>query len=550
VEDKIKFLAKIRRLFLLLKGGVGILLLLLFLFALFGLVKVSALTVDSVVTVTVVSLPPPTGLVATASGPYQVDLSWSSTSGAVSYNIYRDNIVIASTTDIFYSDSGLAPGTVYTYNVSALDGSGIESGKSSSVQVTTQSLPSVEEEQQTGGALFIPPPPESPLVAINNNLIYTNSTGVYLNFFAKNAYQMIISNNPDFIGSFWEDYKTQGNWTLKDGDGEKKVFVKYRSFSGGVSNAVFDSIILDTTPPVNVSDFQAKAKDSQIDLKWISPSDEDFQEVVILRSETFYPSNLFEGVIVYKGNRTEFSDQGVKNGIRYYYTVFSFDKAGNFSSGAVISEVPNFSLTPGIPPEIPPEIPPTVPTEQVPYTVRDLKLNDFDFIQDGKKIPITNDKQIKVLSEKPLTVSIDYEKFREVLKTIMVTLNKDGKTFSFLLKVDGEKKKYLAVILPPEPRIYPFDIFIIDYKNQNLKKIPGEMIIRKAGIFNPEASWEKINQTKFKFPILWLIILFIFLTYIIRKEGKKRREKNLRKQEIEEIKKNSLDGLDNYFRKE
>jgi hypothetical protein len=554
VEDKIKILAKIRKSFLLFKGGVGILLLLFFLFLSFIFFlenhsfEASALSVNP--SVFVVAVSPPTGLSGTATSPYQIDLSWNSTSGAVSFNIYRDNAVIATTTSLFYFDNGLAPATAYTYNISAMDNSGMESAKSSSLSITTLSLPSEVEQEQTGGSLFIPPPPENPAVIINNNFIYVNSLSVSLNLFAKNAYQMAISNNSDFIGDVWEDYKIQRNWTLSEGDGEKKVFVKYRSLAGGVSQVVLDSIILDMTPPLNVSNLEAKALDNKIDLDWQNPADQDFKEVWVLRSETFYPSYSFEGVLVYKGQDNHFSDQGVRNGIRYYYTVFSSDRAGNFSSGAVISKVPNFSLAPGIPPEITPEVPPPAPPEKVPSEVKELTLNDFDFIQEGKKIPVEEDK-IKVEPEKPLTISIDYGKFREYLKTIMVTLKKDEKNFSFILRIDGDKKKYFAVILPPEPRVYPFDIFIVNYQNQSLKKIPGEMIVRKKSkIFSPELSWEKISQTEIKFPVLWLIILIILLTYIIRRRMKKKREENRKKQEMQKIKNNSFDGLDNYLRKE
>ena len=520
---------------------------LFFLFQNFFL-EVFALSVNS--SVTVVTLPPPTGLSATATSPYQIDLSWDFSSGTASFNIYRDNIFIASTSNVFYSDIGLSPAMTYIYNVSALDFGGIESGKSGPVSVTTLSLPSATTTEETKKGYFAIPPPQNPFILINNNLEYTRFPIVSLELFAKNAYQMTISNSSDFSGSSWEEYKPQKTWNLTHGDGEKKVFVKYQNFAGGISQAVFDSIILDTIPPLNVVDFRSKALDNQIDLKWQTPFEEDFQEVKILRSEIFYPVHPFEGVLVFRGKDNQFSDKGVKNGIRYYYTIFSFDKAGNFSSGAVVSEVPEFSLAPGIPPELPPEIPPQAPPQDIPPLIEGLVLDDFDFIQEGRKLQIINGKKIKVEPGKPLTISIDYEKFREVLKTIMVVIKKEEKTFSFILKIDGEKKNYFAVILPPEPRIYSFDIFVIDYKNQSLKKIPGEMTVRKAGIFNPEEIWEKAGRSKLQYPLLWLIIMLFFLTYIIRRRRKKKQQETLENRDLSGNKENGLDRLDNYFKKE
>jgi len=547
VEFKLKFIIKIRNLTNLSKKR-GAMALLLFLFSFFVVYALEASALNIKPSVTVVTLPVPANLIAVAVSPYQIDLSWDGVSGAASYNVYRDGAYIASTTVNFYSDSGLFPSTYYIYNVSAIDSGGIESSQSDSAQATTLSLPSAQEE--IGGTIFIPPSPGKISITINNNAIYSNSIKVRLGLFAQNAFQMVISNNPDFIGSVWENYETDKEWFLTPREGEKKVYAKFKSFSGGVSDVISDSIILDLTPPANVINLESESGDKQVFLNWENSPEEDFREVWILRSENFYPYYPFDGVLVYRGGGTEFIDKGVVNNIRYYYTVFSFDKAGNFSSGAIISEVPISSLAPGLPPELPPEVPPTIPPEEVPPSVRELTLEDFDFIQEGKKLPIFNKETLRVEPDKPLTISIDYEKLPEVLKTIMVALQKNEKTFSFLLKIDGGKNRYSAVILPPEPQIYPFDIFIVNYKNQALKKVSGKMIIRKTGIFNPEISWEKIKESEIKFPIIWLIILLAFLTYIIRKRRKKKKEEELKKQEVEEIRKNGFDGLDNYFRKE
>ena len=232
----------------------------------------------------------------------------------------------------------------------------------------------------------------------------------------------------------------------------------------------------DITPPANVSNFEAIPGNSQITLKWKNPLDPDFKAVRIMRSEKFYPSDPWEGKLVYDGKETLFVDTGLTNGIRYYYTVFSYDFAGNFSSGAVVSAVPR--LRPPPPPE---EIsaekecleagyywyddachlePKLVPA---PPEVEKIKISDFDFIFQGKKLPLIEENKIEVKINEPLTISIDYAKVPEVLKTIMVTLEKpsrnafgiaeaggDDKFFSFLLRINKEKTAYSAVLMPPE----------------------------------------------------------------------------------------------------
>ncbi|MDB5254500.1 MAG: hypothetical protein JWL80_566 [Parcubacteria group bacterium] len=89
----------------------------------------------------------PTGLTATPASPTLINLAWASSTDAVGvsyYNIYRctggactPTVSIATTTSIFYANSGLATSTVYGYAVSAFDAAGNESSLSSTVATTT-----------------------------------------------------------------------------------------------------------------------------------------------------------------------------------------------------------------------------------------------------------------------------------------------------------------------------------------------------------------------------------------------------------------------------
>lgn len=285
----------------------------------------------------------------------------------------------------------------------------------------------------------------------------------------------------------------------------------------------------DIAPPANVSNFEAIPGNSQITLKWKNPSDSDFKAVRIVRSEKFYPRDPWEGKLVYDGRETLFVDTGLTNGIRYYYTVFSYDFAGNFSSGAIASAVPR--LRPPPPPE---EItaekecleagyywydnachlePKLVPA---PPEVEKIKLSDFDFIFQGKKLPLIEENKIEVKTGEPLTISIDYEKVPEVLKTIMVTLEKDGKFFSFLLRINKEKTAYLAALmLPEEPGIYPLTITILDYKNQAIKKITGQLIVSGIKLPTVPIPWHKKYQLYIY--ILAVMVIAAGIIYLYKK---------------------------------
>ena len=81
-----------------------------------------------------------TGLTVTTVSSTQLDLSWDPVpdSDLSYYKIYRDGVYIGQSTTTSYSDTGLSPGTTYTYEVSAVDTSGNEGPKSDPVSGTTE----------------------------------------------------------------------------------------------------------------------------------------------------------------------------------------------------------------------------------------------------------------------------------------------------------------------------------------------------------------------------------------------------------------------------
>jgi hypothetical protein len=77
---------------------------------------------------------------ATAVLSSQINLSWDASTddvGVLGYYIFRDGTPIAITTGTTYQDTGLSPGTLYTYNVTAVDAAWNESAQSSQASATT-----------------------------------------------------------------------------------------------------------------------------------------------------------------------------------------------------------------------------------------------------------------------------------------------------------------------------------------------------------------------------------------------------------------------------
>ena len=69
-------------------------------------------------------------------------------------------------------------------------------------------------------------------VAINGGAAATTSLDVTLTLSATDAQsgvgQMMISNSSSFSGASWEAYQATRSWTLSDGTGTKRVYVKFR----------------------------------------------------------------------------------------------------------------------------------------------------------------------------------------------------------------------------------------------------------------------------------------------------------------------------------
>lgn len=84
---------------------------------------------------------PPTGLAVGASTASSIALVWNAVGGASGYNVYRNGAKVTSARigATSYTDAGLAAGTTYTYQVSALDASWAESSLSAAVSGSTKS---------------------------------------------------------------------------------------------------------------------------------------------------------------------------------------------------------------------------------------------------------------------------------------------------------------------------------------------------------------------------------------------------------------------------
>ncbi len=87
-----------------------------------------------------------------------------------------------------------------------------------------------------------PPTPKS--IYINNRTATTESKSVRLNISALDADYMMVSNDVNFDGAYWERYKILKDWELTDGVGLKSVYVKFKDEAGNISSYKWSQITL------------------------------------------------------------------------------------------------------------------------------------------------------------------------------------------------------------------------------------------------------------------------------------------------------------------
>ncbi len=253
----------------------------------------------------------------------------------------------------------------------------------------------------------------------------------------------------------------------------------------------------DLVPPANVSNFEADPRDKKIILSWQNPPDSDFEGVRIMRGEHFFPSGPLDGDLAYEGDGVYFIDSGLENGTRYYYTAFAFDKNRNYSSGAGAVAVPGVPFEPIKPPLAP----------EISQEVKDLKLSDFDFFQKGEELPVIEEKLVRAVSLKPITVSIDKERVPQDVKMITFSVEGKSKVSVYILRLNAKETAYQASFVL---RIgyFPFDIDLFNKKNQKLKRLEGAFEVEEKPPAVP-VPWHK--TLRFWLYVIMILLIFPFL---------------------------------------
>lgn len=256
----------------------------------------------------------------------------------------------------------------------------------------------------------------------------------------------------------------------------------------------------------NVSGFHANGSQAEVTLTWTNPTYQYFNSVVIVKSRTGMPLSPTDGQVIYSGAGEAFTDTNIAVDNTYYYAAFVHSSQGDYSSGAVTSitikseekEKPA-EEKPGAPgggtgggsqfvsTSSPFEaFPEAKVVDMPPALFEQVEGMNFRVIQDGEMVKkIFQNGTVRVRGTKNITISIPYEMVPEVLKTIGATIfdpRDPNRTFSFILRLNSSHTAYEATISPLPNGDYSILFYIIDYKNQTIQKIKGNMLVSDSAL--------------------------------------------------------------------
>ncbi len=450
--------------------------------------------IQTVVTGDVVAPSVPATLTATPVSYDQIDLVWATSTdnvAVIGYHVWRDNVVIATTTTYTYSDVGLSASTTYSYYVTAFDGAYNESASSTVVSTTTPGVP--------------PPPPPSPEATSTPNVegtivtsfsdmlgmltITPSQYSAEIDFNTNSHFRAVVKwgRTPSYeLGSLAERAYNKIHSTEITGlmPGTKYYFTIEGEARGRRYGSIYQGSFVtvapdDIFPPSNVLNLQAVRTGNDVLLSWDNPPESDFSKVRVVRSTIFYPSDTVDGWVVYEGAQESAYDIGPGSSA-LYYSVFSYDALGNISSGAVVF-VPAVTGTGGggVGNVLDSGGDSTDDTNEIQKEKILLSFDDVVFSQEGKLIEL-QDGNLVFDGSKNLHVAVPYSLFPRELKTILLTIrdtSSSEKLFTFLMRINRNTEMY-ETVLPAvgEENRYLFDLVVYDRDADEIGRAQGLLI--------------------------------------------------------------------------
>jgi len=411
----------------------------------------------------------------------QINITWATSTdnfAIFGYVLFRDGGAIATTTNTFFSDTGLAASTTYSYSVTAFDGVPNYSTSSTPVATTTPEVTLPLATSQSGGTRTRVVE-DSFAVEVG---VATATLEIDITLHARVEVRYGLTRSYELAYIVGNDFKKSHAVNLYDLLPNTRYFYEVIGYTpNGVQTILQQSsfVTLNDTPPAaptNVSNLTAGQRGGNVQLTYLLPTDFPTAGTVrVVRSHFGYPQFLNDGIVVYEGTAESVTDQAAFDArANVFYTVFVIDPNGLVSSGAVVrlqdNRVSPISGSPESgpssivsfpesvnPTDVPaesasttdPAEPPQSPTAEV-LEPGFPELQDFTIVQNQSQWSFSS-SSVLLSSDEPFTVSVDSSLVTGDFKTIVATIydpRQSGKQFSFLLRLNSDKSAYTATIAP------------------------------------------------------------------------------------------------------
>ncbi|MEO6185778.1 MAG: PQQ-dependent sugar dehydrogenase [Steroidobacteraceae bacterium] len=287
----------------------------------------------------------PTGLAASGNTQTAVALTWSASSdeaggsGLREYVIQRDGAQIVAVTATAYTDSGLTPGTTYTYRVAARDNAGNTSGFSAVIQAATLVAPDTLAPSTPAGLTGNATSSTTVALTWTASTDNTGGSGVQNYVIQRNTVQVGLVTATNFVDT-----------ALAASTGYS-YRVAARDFAGNQSAfspaaIVTTSALPDTAPPSVPASLTATVTGTTVALGWTASADtggSGLKEYIVRRGGV--------QIALVAAPGTTFNDTALGAGA-YAYDVAARDNAGNtsaFSTASNATVLPPDTAAPSIP---------------------------------------------------------------------------------------------------------------------------------------------------------------------------------------------------------
>ena len=273
----------------------------------------------------------------------------------------------------------------------------------------------------------------------------------------------------------------------------------------------FTKFLKDTTFPLNPRNVKAFSDISGINISWENPPDNNFSYIRIMRHEDRFRGDPFLGKLVYEGSAEKFLDKNVVPGKKYFYSLFSRDKQGNFSSGVGVSETA-YSPT-------------EVPIQEIETPLK-ISISEVLFVHQYNQLvePLTNVKPVPVNNLESTVVDINSKTMPDDWLEVK---NEKGEIMGqYLFSFNKDSGRYQSVISPLE-KTGIYEVKIYRYKDDVLTIISeGLLKVKENTTLKIEKPPKNIflnlnNYYLYIISFFFLLFLLIFFS--------KRRQKNQQK---------------------